>query len=162
MPLASCWKYVAETGILWIHEPNALSPKSSLQCTESSGACKCFLSSRKIFTENLWAPLRRKSWFLYTRTGLTRLYCISFSYHHIPNLQSLQTEIKQLQTPPWKTWVFSSLKFKLEHPRRTLLHLNKESTLYSEPGSFHSLSQCFVSFSISYIYIIYIYIYKML
>lgn len=47
---------------------------------------------------------------------------------------------------------FPRLKFKLEHPRRRLLHLNKESALYSEPVSFHSLSLCFVSFSISYIY----------
>lgn len=149
---------MAETRILWIHEPNALAPKSSLKCTESSGACKCSLSSRKIFTDNLWAPLRTKSWFLYTNTPITGLCCISFSCHHLPNLQSLQTEIKQLHTPPWKTLVFPSLKFKLEHPRRVLLHLNKESTLHSEPGSFHSLSQCFVPFSISYIYIIYIYI----
>lgn len=58
---------------------------------------------------------------------------------------------------PLKDIGFPSLKFKLEHPRRALLHLNKESTLYSEPGSFHSLSQCFVSFSISYIYNLYIY-----
>lgn len=117
-----------------------LSPKVIIAVHWGQCSLQMFPVQQKDFHRKLWAPLRTKSWFLYTSTALTRLYCISFSCHHLPNLQSLQTEIKQLQTLPWKTLVFPSLKFKLEHPSRTLLHLNKESTLYSEPGSFHSLS----------------------
>lgn len=134
------------------------SPKVIIAVHWEQWSLQMFAVQQKDFHWKLWAPLRTKSWFLHTNTALTGLCCISFSCHHLPTLKSLQMEVKQLQTPLWKTLVFLSLKFKLQHPRRPLLNLNKESTLHSEPGSFHSLSQCFVSFSISYIYIYNLYI----
>lgn len=157
MSLVSCWKYVAETGVLWMHETKALPPKSSLQCPESSGDCKCFLSSRKIFTENLWAPLRTKSWFLYTSTALTGLYCISFSCHHLPNLQSLETEIQQLQTPLWKTLVFQAwnLNYSIPGERFCIWIKNQHFILSLDHFIPCPSALCHL---VSHIYIIYIYI----